>query len=359
MLEVKIFRFNAKTDILAYYKPYFFENFSFATLKDLLAAVKKNDPYFDFEGVDYVKIDRVVTALDTDFAAILERFGEQFEISPLDTRRAKKDLISDDGDFWAKFEPFAKFGARAREIYARLAPYFYADLVREYEPNFVGAAAIMLAKSLCEENSAEKAKILELISEPKNGVFIAQNLDAFIFDGKNLSAKAASDALAWARRNLSANAVDASVLTKKSELNLSALKQDFSGFKIAFHAEIPQIFAPLKAKIFTLCPHLPCGFEILGVNRELAVKFASEILFDAYDSGADFLCAKDEREFYMFDTLSRECEKAAGREIGGFYVLRASELAALAGGEIPQTLDNHKLKVALIAPTPNIVVSSE
>lgn len=148
MQRVEIFRFDAKRDVLAYFKPYFLEISDFANLNELFAHVKSIDPYFSpFEG--FVKVNDVVVSTAQSLANLAQKLGSELCIAPLDEKRAVLDLAINDDDFWAKFEPFASFCKRAdKELYTSFKPYFYADFVKDYEPNFIGAAAIMLAHHL-------------------------------------------------------------------------------------------------------------------------------------------------------------------------------------------------------------------
>ena len=148
MQRVEIFRFDAKRDVLAYFKPYFLEISDFANLNELFAHIKSIDPYFSpFEG--FVKVNDVVVSTAQPLENLVQKFGDELCIAPLDEKRVVLDLAINDDDFWAKFEPFASFCKRAdKELYASFKPYFYADFVKDYEPNFIGAAAIMLAHHL-------------------------------------------------------------------------------------------------------------------------------------------------------------------------------------------------------------------
>ena len=104
----------------------------------------------------------------------------------------------------------------------------------------------------------------------------------------------------------------------------------------------------ILANFINLNNKFPCGFELLKVNEKLAFAFASKTIFNAFDSGADFLLASNEAEFHIFDTLAKKLEKSANRSLQDFYVLRVSELMALENGEIPRGLKEHVLKVAII-----------
>jgi len=347
MLEVRIFRFDAKYDVLRYYKPYFFDESDFKTPEILLNEVKKQDPFFEYGKSSHIKINGVVVPIDWDFEDILRRFGDKLTIEPLSTKRAVKDLAIDDGDFWDKIKPFAKFcDTSDKAAYAQLEPYFYADFIKDYESGFVGASAIMLAKILCEKYPQKKDEILQLVADKKTGVWIARNLSDFIIDGSEIY----DTAVEFASLNLKQPKCERKALAPEPDTGkILDMRHDFNGFKIAFTGEISSELKKLKAKfIKPQSANLPCGFDMLGLNYELAYKLASKILFEAFDSGADFLLALNEAQFYMFDTLSAKLSKFCGRDLDEFYILRQSELIALANGDTPQSLSEHRLKVGLV-----------
>ena len=337
MQRVEIFRFDAKRDILAHFKPYFLEISDFANLNELFAHVKSIDPYFSpFEG--FVKVNGVVVSTAQPLANLVQKFRDELCIAPLEEKRAVLDLAINDDDFWAKFEPFASFCKRAdKELYASFKPYFYADFVREYEPNFIGAAVIMLAHHLYKKEKNDE--ILKLVGG-KNGVLIACELDNLLFEGSEIY----SEAIKFFKEILGIKA------TQKHENELEKIEKlsKFKELKIAIKDRLPANLSDLRANFIELDLKNPCGYDLLKVDEELACKLASEVIFAAFDSGADFLLASNEAEFYIFDTLAKKLEKSANRSLQEFYVLRVSELMALENGEIPSGLKEHVLKVGLV-----------
>ena len=337
MQRVEIFRFDAKRDVLAYFKPYFLEISDFANLNELFAHVKSIDPYFSpFEG--FVKVNDVVVSTAQPLANLVQKLGGELCIAPLSQKRAVLDLAINDDDFWAKFEPFASFCKRAdKELYASFKPYFYADFVKEYEPNFIGAAAIMLAHHLYKNEKNDE--ILKLVSA-KNGVLIACELDDLLFEGSEIY----SEAIRFFKEILGIK----SAQKYENELEKIEKLSKFKEFKIAIKDKLPANLSDFRANFIELDLKIPCGYDLLKADEELACKLASDTLFAAFDSGADFLLASNEAEFYIFDTLARKLEKSANRSLQEFYVLRASELMALENGEIPSSLKEHVLKIGLV-----------
>lgn len=337
MQKIEIFRFNAKKDILSYFKPYFLEILDYANLDELFLHVKKIDPYFQ-PTTGFVKVNDVVVSTAEPLVNLYEKFTGELVISPLDEKRAVLDLEINDDDFWEKFKPFDKFCDQAdKEFYASLKSYFYADFVREYEPNFIGAAAITLAHHLYKKEKNDE--IIRLINN-ENGILIACKIDDFIFGGSEIY----TEAIRFFKEILGIKEDE----TPKNELEKIKSLDKFKGFKIAVSDKIPQNLDKFRANFINLNIKIPCGFELLKVNEKLAFALASKIIFNAFDSGADFLLASNDAEFYMFDTLSKKLEKFANRSLQDFYILKVSELIELENGKIPANLKEHTLKVNLV-----------
>ena len=228
MQRVEIFRFDAKRDVLAYFKPYFLEISDFANLNELFTHVKSIDPYFSpFEG--FVKVNDVVVSTAQPLANLAQKFGRELCIAPLDEKRAVLDLAINDDDFWAKFEPFASFCKRAdKELYASFKPYFYADFIKDYVPNFIGAAAIMLAHHLYKNEKNDE--ILKLVSA-KNGVLIACELDDLLFEGSEIY----SEAIRFFKEILGIKAAP----KYENEIEKIEKLSKFKEFKIAIKDRLP------------------------------------------------------------------------------------------------------------------------
>ncbi|WP_103619121.1 hypothetical protein [Campylobacter concisus] len=337
MQKIEIFRFNAKKDILSYFKPYFLEILDYTNLDELFLHIKKIDPYFQ-PITGFVKVNDVVVSTAEPLVNLYEKFTGELVISPLDEKRAVLDLEINDDDFWEKFKPFEKFCDQVdKEFYASLKPYFYADFVRDYESNFIGAAAIILAHHLYKEEKNDE--IMRLINN-ENGILIACKIDDFIFSGSEIY----NEAIRFFKEILEIKENE----TSKNELEKIKSLDKFKEFKIAVSDKIPVNLDKFRANFINLNNKFSCGFELLKVNEKLAFALASKTIFNAFDSGADFLLASNEAEFYMFDTLSKKLEKFANRSLQDFYILRVSELIELENGKIPASLKEHTLKVNLV-----------
>ncbi|HEH3855630.1 TPA: hypothetical protein SGZ32_001619, partial [Campylobacter jejuni] len=90
------------------------------------------------------------------------------------------------------------------------------------------------------------------------------------------------------------------------------------------------------------------GFSLLNLNPTLSYKIAADIVLDAYDSGADFMVVKEEKDFYLFDTCAKKLMQTSKRDFEDFYILSRFEFLALIEGIQAPSLKNHTLKVSLI-----------
>ena len=179
----------------------------------------------------------------------------------------------------------------------------------------------MLAHHLYKNEKNDE--VLKLIGG-KNGVLIACELDDLLFEGSEIY----SEAINFFKEILGIQAAP----KYENELEKIEKLSKFIEFKIAIKDKLSANLSAYKANFIELNAKTPCGYDLLKVDEELACKLASDTLFAAFDSGADFLLASNEAEFYIFDTLAKKLGKSANRSLQEFYVLRASELMALENG---------------------------
>ncbi|EAK4112142.1 hypothetical protein CV574_07835, partial [Campylobacter jejuni] len=132
---------------------------------------------------------------------------------------------------------------------------------------------------------------------------------------------------------------------------LKEIKHNFKDFNIAFYGfnACDTLKSKLKAKFISYENSIKNnGFSLLNLNPTLSYKIAADIVLDAYDSGADFMVVKEEKDFYLFDTCAKKLMQTSGREFEDFYILSRFEFLALIQGIQAPSLKNHTLKVSLI-----------
>lgn len=348
MLELRISRFDKALDKYSYFKPYFYENLSnFVTLNDLLEDVKANDPYFDFEVDSYVKVNRIVTKLDEKLSEVIARFGEELYILPLDEFRASKDLIIDKSAFEEKFSYFPCAEDVHKEFYSKLLAQYYSTELPYVKEDFIGNSGFIFAKYLLQRKPECQNELIKMLKKQlpfysKAKVFreefsIEEDIE---FLDKICSYK---------RKE------------RKKELELKELlakdfDADFSNFTVAVYndKEAECLVKKLGAKVADLVyedlDYCPAGFK---EDEKTVLELAGRIVFEAYDSGADFLLVNSDEDFEMFDGKSSALMCHKNRDLENFYILKMSEFLALAENknkeDLKAKLKAHKVKVPLLS----------
>lgn len=345
MLNVNLFRFDVKIDILSYYKPYLYDNKQETTLKNMLLKLQEKDPYFSFDGVKFVKINNYIVDINENLTEIENFFGKDLKISPLSEKRATKDLIFNDDDFKDKFYIFRDF---TNEIatYNKFKPAFYSSFINEYSDNFFGNSGFLFAYFLCQKYSENKKQILEIVKRNipylveynffKDPFEMQKCIDFF---KKELSLNFSH----------SPNQIDA--LDIKEHFIKNDFKYNFSNFNISVFndKEFEELLKKIGAKIIKFdTSEREITRLLFEFDKECALKIASDIIFDAFDSGSDFLIVNHEFDFEIFDKNIKKLESIANRSLEGFYILRGQEFLQLANGQIPNTLKNHVAKPTLV-----------
>ncbi|MBP3207933.1 MAG: hypothetical protein J6M21_06715 [Campylobacter sp.] len=342
MFDLRVFRFEPKIDILSYFKPYFYEKLDFKTLRDLLDDIKANDPYFDFSKAKFAKVNDFGVSLDENLSNLINLFGKELVISPLSERFSYKDLNFHADEFNAKFEIFKEFAnSDDKAFYDSLVANFYCDKIVKFSENYLGNSSFIFAKYLCEKYPEKKSQICEIIKPQM----------AYFAPAKVLNLANGSEAFEYFCKELNYKKPE---ITPRCDLDENLSKNDFKHkfdkFSVAVYGDenLEKIAQNLGAKILNFkAKELKFNPEIYEIDKECALGILSEIIFDAYDSGADFLLVGSQKEFELFDGKNGEICNFFGRNLSGFYVLKCDEFLALAKGEKPRSLSEHKLKVTL------------
>ncbi|PID47337.1 MAG: hypothetical protein CR967_04680 [Proteobacteria bacterium] len=186
-LQLSIFRFDAETDYLPYYKKYKITCKSDHRLKDVLDLVKEEDPFFDFPRDKYSAafVNGYAVDLDLDINSIYKQFGQELTISPLSQNRANKDLIIDTGDFEAVFKDISKIVDIKKDEYLQYIRYFYASAALKYDRLHQGTSLFLLADYLIKKYPEKKEDILSFIADEKHGIWYHSCLDYKVFPKNN------------------------------------------------------------------------------------------------------------------------------------------------------------------------------
>ncbi|EHQ4926402.1 DUF5644 domain-containing protein, partial [Campylobacter jejuni] len=223
--------------------------------------------------------------------------------------------------------------------------------ILDYLPEYMGDGVFYLASKMIEKYPEKKIEILKTLADKEKGIF-------YHLESKN-------EILETTIKNLQNEILNLELFDKNilhfdlpktnafdNEIKeLKEIKHNFKDFNIAFYGfnACDTLKSKLKAKFISYENSTKNnGFTLLNLNPTLSYKMAADIVLDAYDSGADFMVVKKEKDFYLFDTCAKKLMQTSGREFEDFYVLSRFEFLALIEGIQAPSLKNHTLKVSLI-----------
>lgn len=377
--SLSIFRFNAKTDYLPYYKKHTITPTSKETLEDLLAEAKAQDPLFDYPQGPHaaVKINGVALFTSTFLCDIKAHFGNTLTIDPLWAKRATKDLIIDTEDFYERFDLLAPYvQATDREYYESLVCLHYASQTLAYNPRFYGSALLVFAAAMMEKYYEFKEQILAVVANETDGVWFHTPLTHAVFPAP----QGAEESIMALKEALSSKGI-AGPLTPFKPANLAPLdtlktlletvgqgtlkeciealetrepKHPFTDFSVAVFAGqrsdeelLERLVAFTKAKKISLTrSRFHSGVGLFP--HEIAFKTGADILLEAFDAGCDFVVVEDASDFAFLETQQKQMSKACGRGVH-IPILTPAQLALLALGELDKTaLASHTVKPTFV-----------
>lgn len=365
MIEVYMFRFDAKKDILRYYKPYEFKDIYFTTLKEMFEEIKKQDPYFEFDNTTHVKISNICVNINENIQNIISHFGKSITIEPLSTLRVYKDLKINDDDFMAHFDKFSPFCDKEDfEFYKSLQWLYYASPLRAYKDDYIAESAFVFVNEMIKKYPQKQKEFLKIINNYENGIYHHIDISKYIFNDV-LNVENIIHTLKQRLKESSLyleikppHITSSNFIHQNEKECLSTDKKDFkhklNDFNIAVYSQkkdnIFKFTKMLGAKNINFdMDKFPDISNILSLEPQMAYNIAGDIMLDAIDNGADFMVVNDEISFYLFDTCSKKLQAQTNREFGNFYVLSLKELYEICFGDnIPNSIKTHKLKVWLI-----------
>lgn len=173
-LELSVFRFDAKTDFLPYYKKHILKIDKAKTMNDLFALIKGEDVSFDYPRDEYAAIKLNGKALFTNISIdeVVTNFGKSLTLEPLSTKRVAKDMIINDEDFYASFDLLDAFvEAKDKATFKSYILFHYASSVFEFVPKFQGDALFAFAYDMILKYPQRKKEILDIVANEHTGIF--------------------------------------------------------------------------------------------------------------------------------------------------------------------------------------------
>ena len=173
-LELSVFRFDAKTDFLPYYKKHFITIDPALSVNDLLAQIKTEDVNFDYPKgeLSALKINGKALFSNASLDGIIHSFGKILILEPLSTKRVTKDMIINTDDFYQRFDLLnAYVDGKDRALYEHYIIYHYASSVLDLLEDFQGDALFAFAYDMIQKHPERKKEILNVVANEHTGVF--------------------------------------------------------------------------------------------------------------------------------------------------------------------------------------------
>ncbi len=177
-LRLSVFRFDAKSDYLPFYKRHIIKIDGDKTLNDLLAVIKDEDRLFDYPTDENaaIKIGGQNLFTDVKISDIVENFGDELTLMPMSEKRALKDLIINKDDFYEKFDLIDAFvDSSDKKRFEELIIYHFASDVFKYSDDFQGDTLFLFASEMIDKYPAYKSKIAEILDN-ENGIWLHTNI---------------------------------------------------------------------------------------------------------------------------------------------------------------------------------------
>lgn len=176
LITVNLFRFDAASDLLPYYKEYEINVDTDGTLLDILNSIKKQDNSFNFSQNRFIgiRVNSFVASVNTSVKTIVKFLKtDNFTIEPLSEFYAVHDLDIDTSAFLKQLDYLKPFMQDDdKEYYEELISYYYASATIEFEREYFGDSFMLFALFLIEKYPHKRDEILRLCADEKRGVWL-------------------------------------------------------------------------------------------------------------------------------------------------------------------------------------------
>lgn len=327
MIEIKLFKFDSKTDYLPYYKSYKLERESVNTVNDVLNAVNAIEK-FGFLGDELFFLQ--ANNIYTDSGATLDevmRDSNELVLEPLSINRAVNDLIIDTKDYQEKLDFLdAYFNAEEKALIVQEKRYmleYYASNTLHFNNDYIGEHVLFLASELIQNNPTLKNELSALV-DTEDGIRIRSSLE---------------------HRVLNMNEQNTPVYNKVT-LD-SEILQYFDNFNIALYCALNNTSFEniIKQSNATYVELKSKHFDIPKNADKLSMLMAGSVLLEALDNDADFLIINNDEELALFDAKQKSIEKTMGREIN-LPIITQNEFVRLLQGQ--KNLSSRKIKIPFL-----------
>lgn len=326
MTDIKLFKFDSKTDYLPYYKNYSINTSKLNTLNDLLEEIYSIEKFEFINNEDFfLQVNSQFTSSNAFLHEVLDNSNE-LVIEPLSIKRALHDLIIDTKDYQNKFDLLdAYISESEKETLIKEKMYmleYYASNTLNFHEDYIGEHVVLLGLDIAKKDPTLKDEIFNLLNG-EDGIINKSSLKYRILNYPE----------------------------KKEENTKDTFEvvQSFENFNIALYYGLnPNTFEHvIKQSNATFVDIKSKNFDIPMSAKKLSYLMAGTILLDAIDNNADFLLVNSQEDISLFDAQQKNIAKVMGREIDLPVLTRGQFIKLLEGEKDKNTLGLNIHKVTI------------
>lgn len=172
-VQLEVFAFEAGVDYLPYYKKLSFQVKSNQTLRDLLVFLSQEISGYacDVEHLA-LRINGIAIFENLEMIDLTQRFGNEWQIEPISTYYAYKDLLVDKKALRKKYDTFFAWADfLSVEEREELDKYLLLNLITPMSNDeYLGDGFFLYLKWLLARHPEKLGEILEWVIEPQSGV---------------------------------------------------------------------------------------------------------------------------------------------------------------------------------------------
>ncbi len=183
-LVLGVFRFNSKTDYLPYYKKVVIKIDMEKTVADLLAVIKDDEKVFEYpmDKNAAIKINGKALFTSEKLSNIVESFGKELQLDPLNSKRATNDLLMNYDDFKNRFDVLDAFvDASDIKLFKSYIREHYSSAIINLEEDYLGDALFAFAYDMIQKYPERKSQILDSICAQDIGIWLHVNISNKLF----------------------------------------------------------------------------------------------------------------------------------------------------------------------------------
>jgi len=326
MTDIKLFKFDSKTDYLPYYKNYSINTSKLNTLNDLLEEIYSIEKFEFINNEDFfLQVNSQFTSSNAFLHEVLDNSNELI-IEPLSIKRALHDLIIDTKDYQNKFDLLNSYISESeKETLIKEKMYmleYYASNTLNFHEDYIGEHVVLLGLDIAKKDPTLKDEIFNLLNG-EDGIINKSSLKYRILNYPE----------------------------KKEENTKDTFEvvQSFENFNIALYYGLnPNTFEHvIKQSNATFVDIKSKNFDIPMSAKKLSYLMAGTILLDAIDNNADFLLVNSQEDISLFDAQQKNIAKVMGREIDLPVLTRGQFIKLLEGEKDKNTLGLNIHKVTI------------